>query len=1032
MEIARSSSAVNGVLGGLQPGDQYVRTADIKAAAKGRGEDVLQALGIAWDGGRRHIHCPLPGHEDHDPSWRWDEESERAYCTCGAYSIFDLVQEIQGDDFEAAKKFVAQAIGRGDLVNTVGLRLFKKSDPDSLLGAPADCQDPSLPATYLAARLGIAPRDLVQPSTRVLGLARHSYYDAGRGRDSKPVHVGDYPCAVFEIIDRDGRNHAHRVYLAEGGRDKASFGVNADGAARDPKKSARVRQGDKTSGRAVVWGTASAPHAVVAEGIETAQAVAQALQPEIEAGEVAVFAAIHAVGVEAFRPWDGAQRLTVAADRDEAKVGKGARRGELAARKLARRLTGEIEVFIALPGQPGESVDWLDTYVRDGAKAVRQGVLAAQAYVPEPVRTESDYQAGQTRGDSRSEFELTQEIYPHPVLDSMRLEYRRTSSGRIMLHRVAGFTKASGGEEAEPIWKPICSPFGAYARLRYVDRGDAYGLRINLQGMDGGLKSVDIERSRLAAASGGEIKAMLLEAGLLTEGDGDNRAVEILKAACPEREIRVVSRAGWHSDVGGLVYACPAGQVVSTTDCDVELAMGSRPIDGKPAGTLEGWLAGAKAAAQVTGCPHFTLGLAAGFAGAILSYARLDTCGFNLSGLTSRGKTTSQKLAASVWGNPAQGQGLHHSLRSTDNALEILAQRSNGSLLSLDELEHADGKIVTKMIYSLSSGVGKSRMTKGATLQNSYAWNCFVIFSGECSLETKVRRDGGVWQPGMAVRICDVDVTGVSVLSQEQMSAVEQTSGHYGHAGPLFIQRLLRSAPAERLDWHRDQVRAEILAEADRIAAGAGSAQRRAARTFAVVLYAGRLAQSYGLLPAEADIEAAVLWSWRRFCGSSEAQSLDPEEQALQHLVQWAASRMDVTIRPCRPGEGEPRGSREAVAWYDERAVYIPKRLIIEAAGGALKEQEVARVLDQRGLLVSRKSASRRVVEYIPGVGAITAYAIARQALFAPRPDDKPAQPVQQPAGRIQQAVALPTTTRFDGSAVQGHDDYATADDVPF
>ena len=41
--------------------------------------------------------------------------------------------------------------------------------------------------------------------------------------------------------------------------------------------------------------------------------------------------------------------------------------------------------------------------------------------------------------------------------------------------------------------------------------------------------------------------------------------------------------------------------------------------------------------------------------------------------------------------------------------------------------------------------------------------------------------------------------------------------------------------------------------------------------------------------------------------------------------------------------------NREAVGWYDHDAVYLPTNRASEAAGGVLKEQRIAAVLDREG-----------------------------------------------------------------------------------
>src|SRR5215831_19245193 len=95
----------------------YVPTKAIRDAVKGREINVLSALGVHWDGKSSHIRCPYPDHEDQHPSWRWNDAKSRAHCTCTpSASIFDVVCKVKGIDFEAAKIWVAETIGRSDLI----------------------------------------------------------------------------------------------------------------------------------------------------------------------------------------------------------------------------------------------------------------------------------------------------------------------------------------------------------------------------------------------------------------------------------------------------------------------------------------------------------------------------------------------------------------------------------------------------------------------------------------------------------------------------------------------------------------------------------------------------------------------------------------------------------------------------------------------------------------------------------------------------------------------------------------------------
>jgi hypothetical protein len=142
-----------------------------------------------------------------------------------------------------------------------------------------------------------------------------------------------------------------------------------------------------------------------------------------------------------------------------------------------------------------------------------------------------------------------------------------------------------------------------------------------------------------------------------------------------------------------------------------------------------------------------------------------------------------------------------------------------------------------------------------------------------------------------------------------------------------------------------------------------------------------------------------VLWAWGRFLASSDAVALDPEAQAITGLRTWIATRWDVTVKSVdeavdRIDAARRPNNREALAWYDDAAVYLPTGSLAEAAGGALKEQHVAELLDRRGLLARRHDAKRRAVRWVPRVGRVDCYALRRDA-FGRR--DAVAEPADEP-----------------------------------
>ena len=153
----------------------------------------------------------------------------------------------------------------------------------------------------------------------------------------------------------------------------------------------------------MLWGDpATAPHLLVAEGIETAAALALAYREEVEAGGVAIAAALSTSGLRTFAPWPATRTITIAADRDEACEAddRGYRAGERAARAFALAHHERVEIKIALPGQPGEDVDWLDVLRRSGPEAVRTAIAAAPLFEPAAGEKARDTDASRvTSGD---------------------------------------------------------------------------------------------------------------------------------------------------------------------------------------------------------------------------------------------------------------------------------------------------------------------------------------------------------------------------------------------------------------------------------------------------------------------------------------------------------------------------------------------------------------------------------------------------------------------------------------------------------
>jgi hypothetical protein len=609
------------------------------------------------------------------------------------------------------------------------------------------------------------------------------------------------------------------------------------------------------------------------------------------------------------------------------------------------------------------------------------GSLAGSSNGPPPRGQEPLLNAPQTPECPDSDafsIEKIAQTYPLPAMDTLSLDYEQTPAGTIKVHQQV---RRNGKIKRVP----VATPFGVLARLRLVDQANGFGLRVAVQDMCGQKREIDVDRAAFGRRSA-EVKALLFNAGLRTEPGGEQIVVQGLKAADPEAEILIVKKPGWHQieGLGDPVFVCPDGQVLGAPDsCALELARAAR-LDRTIArgGTFERWKAAIARAMGVRGCEHFSLGVFAGFAGVLVSLAGLDTCGLSLSGLSSSGKTTAQKLAVSAWSRAVNHRrdSLLQSGRTTLNGVESAAAQSAGTILALDELAHIPGKELSNLIYTLAGGVGKRRMATDTSLRESCSWSTFVLLSAEASLAEKIRGDGGEWTAGQAARVPDVDVSGVNrSVDRNIMAEIETIDEHFGHAGPAFVQALIEAG----LHRSADELRAEIRERAARIAGPkADSVVIRAAVPFAILEVAGTLACHFGLIPAATNESQIIAWAWERFVQSSDAMALDPVRQVITTIGAYVAERWDTSIQPVAPSESR-RPRREAVGWYDADAVYVLAHRLREAAGGSLKEIEVAKVLDAQGLIVKRRDSKSRYVSYVPQIGSVKAYALCRSA-FGP------------------------------------------------
>lgn len=470
----------------------------------------------------------------------------------------------------------------------------------------------------------------------------------------------------------------------------------------------------------------------------------------------------------------------------------------------------------------------------------------------------------------------------------------------------------------------ICDPFEVLGEARTPD-GLGWSVVLRFRDRDGRERTIPLPRAGLASG-GGDARALLADAGLSfrTSMGMLSRLSEALMRVKSASRITLVSATGWCGDrfvLPGRTFGPAGGEPVLFTGEAPSLNYGE-------SGQLDAWRD--DVARYAEGNSALLFALASAFAAPLLRVLEEEGGGFHFRGNSSTGKSTLLIAAGSVWGGSKGEQGFGHTWRTTANALENLALAHNDTLLCLDEFAQVDPSEAGGAAYSLANGQGKARSKSDGGLRRRAEWKLLFLSSGEISLSDHMAASAksGRTAVGQELRLIDVpaeagagmgiwevlhDAESPSQLS-ERVKAAAKT--HYGHAGPMFLERLTVDR-AGAADLARAIVK-EFLAKAER--PGDSGQVRRVGRRFAVIGAAGELATSLGIVnwAPGASIQAsmALYRRWADGFGRDTPREERAILQALRNFMEANRSAFgplgdDDTSEDAMPSQGgrdgEPR-----------------------------------------------------------------------------------------------------------------------------
>lgn len=199
----------------------------------------------------------------------------------------------------------------------------------------------------------------------------------------------------------------------------------------------------------------------------------------------------------------------------------------------------------------------------------------------------------------------------------------------------------------------------------------------------------------------------------------------------------------------------------------------------KCSGTVEDWII--NVLEPLYDNPKALFPIMASFASVLFKEFDLSPIIVDISGISSSGKTTVQKVCASVWGKPS---GYISSMLTTKVAIERIASFLNAFPLILDDTNTAhDKRALQQIIYLFGNGTGKMRGSLDGSRGTS-SWQSVFITTGENNILEYTNSQGS------AARV--IPITNFKFVNKtaDYFTLLNQNVElYYGNIGLEFIKR---------------------------------------------------------------------------------------------------------------------------------------------------------------------------------------------------------------------------------------------------
>ncbi|HFP3851595.1 TPA: DUF927 domain-containing protein, partial [Escherichia coli] len=451
---------------------------------------------------------------------------------------------------------------------------------------------------------------------------------------------------------------------------------------------------------------------------------------------------------------------------------------------------------------------------------------------------------------------------------------------------------------------------------------------------------------------------LLKDHGLNVTTNGKYRAIlaDWMQLSGSHEEWQLSTTTGWHFGA----YIMPDGSIIGDSEKPILFTGKSAAVNGySVTGTAEGWRE--SVARLAGGNASMMLGVATSLAAPLIGLVGADGFGVHLFEQSSAGKTTTQNIASSLWGEPDAQR-----LTWYGTALGIAneAEAHNDGLLPLDEIGQAgNAREVSTSAYTLFNGSGKLQGAKDGGNREMKHWRTVAISTGEMDVETFLKTEGVKVKAGQLVRLLNVPMEKATQFHEYSTGKAhadalkEAWTANHGAAGREWVKWL-----AGHQQEAKDTVRECRERWRNLIPESYGEQVHRVGERFAI-LEAALVLSGHVTGWAVQECRDAILHNfnaWVKEFGTGNREHKQIIEQAESFLAAYGMSRFaPVDYDPTSLPISELYGYRESDGRYDEPVLFyvLPDPFGSHVANGFNKDA-VAKVLHEAGML-KRPSSGR-------------------------------------------------------------------------